>query len=162
MATASSANSFPAISSPTAGTSSWYCRCRRPGPDPDGLPPESDGAAVSAGPFPAGSRGLLGAVLTGEGRSGVAFPRDIGSPILTKPFTRWSNSPNCQVTGRKVRSWNVIVLFSHCPTPPDAFMIRRKLPRHKDAIYDRQKTIRLRPCEPESYCLPLRMSLSVF
>ena len=162
MATASSANSFPAISSPTAGTSSWYCRCRRPGPDPDGLPPESDGAAVSAGPFPAGSRGLLGAVLTGEGRSGVAFPRDIGSPILTKHFTRWSNSPNCQVTGGKVRLWNVIVLFSHCPTPPDVFMIRRKLPRHKDAIYYRQKTIRLRPCEPESYCLPLRMSLSVF
>lgn len=81
--------------------------------------------------------GLLGAVLTGEGCSDVAFPRDIGSPILTKHFTRWSNSPNCQVTGRKVRSWNVIVLFSHCPTPPDVFMIRRKLPRHKDAIYDR-------------------------
>ena len=39
--------------------------------------------------------------------------------------------------GRKVRSWNVIVLLSHCPTPPDVFMIRRKLPRHKDAIYDR-------------------------
>ena len=110
---------------------------RRPGPDPDGLPPESDGAAVSASPLPAGSRGLPGAVLKGEGRSGVAFPRDIGSPILTKHFTRWSNSPNCQVTGRKVRSWNVIVLFSHCPTPPDAFMIRRKLPRHKDAIYYR-------------------------
>ena len=170
MATASPANSFPTISSPTAGTSSWRCRCRRPGPDPDGLPSGSDGAAVSAGPFPAGSRGLLGAVLTGEGRSGVAFPRDIGSPILTKHFTRWSNSPTCQVTGRKegrkegrkVRSWNVIVLLSHCPTPPDVFMIRRKLPRHKDAIYDRQKTIRLRPCEPESYCLPLRMSLSVF
>ena len=138
------------------------CRCRCPGPDPDGLPSGSDGAAVSASPLPAGSRGLPGAVLTGEGRSGVAFPRDIGSPILTKHFTRWSNSPNCQVTGRKVRSWNVIVLFSHCPTPPDVFMIRRKLPRHKDAIYYRQKTIRLRPCEPESYCLPLRMSLSVF
>lgn len=162
MATASPANSFPTISSPTAGTSSWRCRCRRPGPDPDGLPPGSDGAAVSASPLPAGPRGLPGAVLTGEGCSGVAFPRDIGSPILTKHFTRWSNSPNCQVTGRKVRSWNVIVLFSHCPTPPDVFMIRRKLPRHKDAIYDRQKTIRLRPCEPESYCLPLRMSLSVF
>ena len=106
--------------------------------------------------------GDTGAVLTGEGCSDVAFPKDIGSPILTKHFTRWSNSPNCQVTGRKVRSWNVIVLFSHCPTPPDVFMILRKLPRHKDAIYDRQKTIRLRPCEPESYCLPLRMSLSVF
>ena len=38
---------------------------------------------------------------------------------------------------RKVRSWNVIVLFSHCPTPPDVFMILRKLPRHKDAIYYR-------------------------
>ena len=106
--------------------------------------------------------GDTGAVLTGEGCSDVAFPRDIGSPILTKYFTRRSNSPTCQVTGRKVRSWNVIVLFSHCPTPPDVFMILRKLPRHKDAIYDRQKTIRLRPCEPESYCLPLRMSLSVF
>lgn len=78
--------------------------------------------------------GDTGAVLTGEGCSGVAFPRDIGSPILTKHFTRWSNSTNCQVTGRKVRSWNVIVLFSHCPTPPDVFMILRKLPRHKDAI----------------------------
>jgi hypothetical protein len=106
--------------------------------------------------------GDTGAVLTGEGCSDAAFPRDIGSPILTKPFTRWSNSPTCQVTGRKVRSWNVIVLSSHCPTPPDVFMILRKLPRHKDAIYDRQKTIRLRPCEPEPYCLPLRMSLSVF
>lgn len=106
--------------------------------------------------------GDTGAVLTGEGCSDAAFPRDIGSPILTKYFTRWSNSPTFQVTGRKVRSWNVIVLFSHCPTPPDVFMILRKLPRHKDAIYDRQKTIRLRPCEPESYCLPLRMSLSVF
>ena len=81
--------------------------------------------------------GDTGAVLTGEGCSDVAFPRDIGSPILTKHFTRWSNSPNCQVTRRKVRSWNVIVLFSHCPTPPDVFMILRKLPRHKDAIYDR-------------------------
>ena len=119
--------------------SPWRHRSGRrwPGPDPDGLPPESDGAAVSASPLPAGPRGLPGAVLTGEGCSGVAFPRDIGSPILTKHFTRWSNSPNCQVTGRKVRSWNVIFLFSHCPTPPDAFMIRRKLPRHKDAIYDR-------------------------
>ena len=131
---------------------------RRSGPDPDGLPPGSDRSAVSAGPLPAGPRGLPGAVLTGKGCSDAAFPRDIGSPILTKPF----NSPTCQVTGRKVRSWNVIFLFSHCPTPPDVFMIRRKLPRHKDAIYDRQKTIRLRPCEPESYCLPLRMSLSVF
>lgn len=111
---------------------------------------------------PRWSTGPAGSCFTGEGCSDVAFPRDIGSPILTKHFTRWSNSPNCQVTGRKVRSWNVIVLFSHCPTPPDVFMIRRKLPRHKDAIYDRQKTIRLRPCEPESYCLPLRMSLSVF
>lgn len=166
MATASPANSCPAISSPTAGASSWRCRCRRPGPDPDGLLSGSDRSAVSTGPLPAGSRGLPGAVLTGEGCSDVAFPRDIGSPILTKHFTRWSNSTNCQVTGRKegrkVRSWNVIFLFSHCPTPPDVFMIRRKLPRHKDAIYDRQKTIRLRPCEPESYCLPLRMSLSVF
>lgn len=43
----------------------------------------------------------------------------------------------CLPSHRKVRSWNVIVLFSHCPTPPDVFMIRRKLPRHKDAIYDR-------------------------
>lgn len=162
MATASPANSFPTISSPTAGTSSSRCHRRRPGPDPDGLPPGSDRSAVSTGPLPAGPRGLPGAVFTGEGCSDVAFPRDIGSPILTKYFTRWLNSPNCQVTGRKVRSWNVIVLFSHCPTPPDVFMIRRKLPRHKDAIYDRQKTIRLRPCEPESYCLPLRMSLSVF
>lgn len=135
---------------------------RRPGPDPDGLSPGSDRSAVSAGPLPAGLRGLPGAVLTGEGCSDVAFPRDIGSPILTKHFTRWSNSPTCQVTGRKVRSWNVIVPFSHCPTPPDVFMILRKLPRHKDAIYYRQKTIRLRPCEPEPYCLPLRMSLSVF
>ena len=83
------------------------------------------------------SGGLPGAVLTGEGCSDVAFPKDIGSSILTKHFTRWLNSPNCQVTGKKVRSWNVIVLFSHCPTPPDVFMIRRKLPRHKDAIYDR-------------------------
>ncbi len=99
--------------------------------------PKTNRAAVSTGPLPAGPRGLPGAVLTGEGCSDVAFPRDIGSPILTKPFTRWSNSPNCQVTGRKVRSWNVIVLFSHCPTLPDVFMIRRKLPRHKDAIYYR-------------------------
>lgn len=110
---------------------------RRPGPDPDGHPPGSDRSAVSAGPLPAGPRGLPGAVLTGEGCSDVAFPKDIGSPILTKYFTRWSNSPAFQVTGRKVRSWNVIVLFSHCPTPPDVFMMLRKLPRHKDAIYDR-------------------------
>lgn len=71
------------------------------GPDPDGLPPGSDRSAVSAGSLPAGPRGLPGAVLTGEGCSHVAFPRGIGSPILTKHFTRWSNSPNCQVTGRK-------------------------------------------------------------
>ena len=97
--------------------------------------PKTNRSAVSAGPLPAGPRGLPGAVLTGEGCSDAAFPRDIGLPILTKHFTRRSNSPNCQVTGRKVRSWNVIVLFSHCPTPPDAFMMRRKLPRHKYAIY---------------------------
>lgn len=65
------------------------------------------------------------------------FSKGYRFAILTKPFTRWSNSPNCQVTGKKVRSWNVIFLFSHCPTPPDVFMILRKLPRHKDAIYDR-------------------------
>lgn len=31
---------------------------RRPGPDPDGHPPGSDRSAVSAGPLPAGPRGL--------------------------------------------------------------------------------------------------------
>ena len=98
------------------------------------LPPAERAAAAIPAPLAVGD---TGAVLTGEGCSDVAFPRDIGSPILTKHFTRWLNSPNCQVTGRKVRSWNVIVLFSHCPTPPDVFMILRKLPRHKDAIYYR-------------------------